>query len=193
MLLHCIGRYLYICRPVCIDSRGWRSFFILLHLYSGLGASHSQGNFPYNLSRIISHKITTITVGPFRNWMYFGWNLKIGNWNFQWNATTRVVRLKFSAASSKTQTWTTNSGRQISLPVFFCIFQLNVFYFAKTQPVSALHFFHISHFGILYLQPRLKLELLAQLRWQKNLRSASILRYGWPFFVLKKFQRVRTT
>ena len=122
MLLHCIGRYLYICRPVCIDSRGWRSFFILLHLYSGLGASHSQGNFPYNLSRIISHKITTITVGPFRNWMYFGWNLKIGNWNFQWNATTRVVRLKFSAASSKTQTWTTNSGRQISLPSFFCIF-----------------------------------------------------------------------
>ena len=108
-----------ICRPVCIDSRGWRSFFILLHLYSGLGASHSNGNFPYNLSlgRIISHKVTTITVGPFRNWIYFGWNLKIASWNFQWNATTRVVRLKFSAASSKT--WTTNSGRQISLPSSF--------------------------------------------------------------------------
>ena len=102
----------------------------------------SKGNFPYNLSlgRIISHKVTTITVGPSRNWMYFGWNLKIANWNFQWNATTRVVRLKFSAASSKTQTWTTNSGRQISLPSFFCIFQLSVLYFAKTQPVWTSRF-----------------------------------------------------
>ena len=171
MLLHCIGRYL------SSSLHRQQGMEVVLHPSSSLfciGCTHSKGNFPLqSISR--SNYITQNHCNNHRAISKLNiFRLKLENCQLKLSVecnnqgcAVEVFRCKFKNLNLNHQLWQADF-----LAKFLLYFPAQRFVLCKNstrlnKQISALHFFQISHYGVLYLQPQLKLELLTQASFDK--------------------------